>query len=267
MAKIQVRIIHIFFLIFSRNSSYVTAVIDNSCLDWSARYQGKLSTVDHQFVAPFCLEESHPSGDPHSGLNGPFSIRRFKILCTIFLNFSRRCMRGKYVHSYVFDYLQQFWDNYAGLPRFALAMFNEGHEGTGDVIGLVDDDLHEFLSGEYESGGFDNTAVFFLADHGLHMGPFYMFNAYSAKLENHLPLFNAVFPRKFLDENPRVETALQYNKDQMFTGIDIFETLSHIMDFPTKPEPVSEGTSLLEPLIRGDTCEDAHIPEEFCVCK
>jgi hypothetical protein len=83
-------------------------------------------------------------------------------------------MYGKYVHSYVFDYMQQFWNNYAGIPRFGLAMFNEGHEGTGDVIGIVDDDLHEFLSEGYSSGSFDNTAVFLLADHGLHMGVFYM---------------------------------------------------------------------------------------------
>jgi hypothetical protein len=103
----------------------------------------------------------------HFQFEGIFSFKKKLTL--------RRCMRGKYVHSYVFDYLQQFWDNYAGMPRFALAMFNEGHEGTGEVIGLVDDDLHEFLSSEYESGGFDNTAVFFLSDHGLHMGPFYMF--------------------------------------------------------------------------------------------
>lgn len=83
-------------------------------------------------------------------------------------------MHGKYVHSYVFDYMESFWKNYAGLPRFGLAMFNEGHEGTGDVIGLVDDDLHEFLSAGYKSGSFDNTAVVLLSDHGLHMGVFYM---------------------------------------------------------------------------------------------
>lgn len=66
-----------FFLTFSRNSSYVTAVVDNSCLDWSARYQEKLTPVDHQFVAPFCLDESHPLVNPHSNFRGPFSIRRY----------------------------------------------------------------------------------------------------------------------------------------------------------------------------------------------
>jgi hypothetical protein len=64
------------FLTFPRNSSYVSAVVDNSCLDWSARYQEKLTPVDHQFVSPFCLDESHPLINPHSNFRGPFSIRR-----------------------------------------------------------------------------------------------------------------------------------------------------------------------------------------------
>jgi hypothetical protein len=121
------------------NAGYVTAVVDDSCLDWSGRYQGKTSKVDHQFVAPFCLDESHPIGIKHSNFRGPFSI-------------FRRCMSGRYVHSYALDYLAQFWNNYAGYPRFSVTMFNEGHEGTGEVIATMDDDLSDFLGQGFKTG-------------------------------------------------------------------------------------------------------------------
>ncbi len=129
-------------------------MVDNSCLDWSGKYQiNRTSAVDHQFVSPFCLPEAHPLTHPFSNWNGPFSIRR-------------RCLAGKYSHEYVFDYIQEFMHNYRYLidililnrlyfpirkikfnitlnsdvysrdqPKFVIGAFNEGHEGTGEVIG------------------------------------------------------------------------------------------------------------------------------------
>lgn len=85
-------------------------------------------------------------------------------------------------------------------------------------------------------------------------------------MENHLPLFSAILPQNFLNEHPEVETALDYNKDQMFTGLDVHETLVHLINYPEKPEPVSVGESLLVPLTRGNTCKEANIPEEYCPC-
>lgn len=78
---------------------YVTAVLDNSCHDWAVRYTRNLARVDVELVAPFCLPESYPLDDPHSNFQGPFSIRR-------------RCLAGKYVHSYVYNYLAEFWQSY-----------------------------------------------------------------------------------------------------------------------------------------------------------
>ena len=59
--------------------------------------------------------------------------------------------------------------------QFIVGAFNEGHEGTGEVIGLVDDDLVEFL-GEIN---YNNTAVFIVSDHGLHMNIMFAFREQS----------------------------------------------------------------------------------------
>ena len=235
------------------NEGYVTTVIDNSCLDWSTRYLGVLSKVDHQFVAPFCLDDSHPFVDPHGNFRGPFSIRR-------------RCMHGKYVHSYAFDYLEQFWKNYDSQSKFSLVMLNEGHESTGEVIGLVDDDLYLMLNRQYKDNLLDNTAIIFLSDHGLHMGVYYMLNTYSGRLENKLPLLDIVLPTKFLKEYPEVEQNLKLNEQKLVTGPDIYETLEHLMQYPKKSIKVYNGESLLTNIPSRD-CDSAKINHEFCACK
>ena len=85
-------------------------------------------------------------------------------------------------------------------------------------------------------------------------------------MENHLPLFSVVLPQKFLNEHPEVETAFLHNQNQMFTGVDVHETLVHLINYPEKPDPVSVGQSLLVPLTRENTCKSASIPDEFCPC-
>ena len=53
------------------------------------------------------------------------------------------------------------------------ATFEEAHEGTGLIIGGMDNDLHRFLTDFYLKGRMENTAVFLTSDHGLHMGPYF----------------------------------------------------------------------------------------------
>ncbi len=42
----------------------------------------------------------------------------------------RRCLRGRFVHRYNFDYMRSFLRAYHGVsPYFLLSSFHEGHEG------------------------------------------------------------------------------------------------------------------------------------------
>lgn len=175
-------------------------------------------------------------------------------------------MYGKYVHQYAFDYLEQFWNNYNHLSKFAMIMLNEGHEGTGEVIGLVDDDVHNLLSEGYKQGKFDNTALIFLSDHGLHMGAFYMLRTYSGRIENSLPLLDIVLPSWFLQQYPEVDKNLMENQQKLVIGPDIFESLEHLIQYPQKSKPVFSGLSFLEELPDRD-CNQAKISNSFCKCE
>ena len=138
---------------YFQENGYISAQIDNSCQDWESKYIGRSSHGwDHQFVAPFCLPEYFPLQSPHSVWTGPFSIRR-------------RCLHGRHAHQWYFlhlvllfysilflyytrvlEYFHQFWKTYSDVPKFAITAFTEGHEGTSEVIGLLDPDIADLLS-------------------------------------------------------------------------------------------------------------------------
>jgi len=233
------------------DTGFVTATADDSCLDWSAKYQKQHTyKVDHQFASPFCLPEVHPLENPHGNMKGPFSILR-------------RCLTGKYVHTYVFNYLQQFLYNYHDVPKFAFAAFNEGHEGTGDVIGLVDDDLVEFL----EILDYNNTALFLVSDHGLHMHPLFAFGAQSTVQENAFALLITAFPNWFLEKYPDVKDNLEHNQQALLTPFEIYESLQRLTNFKVKQKPrESCSTSIFDNIPYSRNCEDAAIPSKFCKC-
>jgi len=241
-----------------RQHGFATLALDNSCQDYGAKYQKRVSVADHEVIAPFCLPESHPLDKPYGTFDGPFSIRR-------------RCMAGRYVHSYVFDYVDQFWNNYKDVPKFAVASLNEGHEGTADVIGLVDDDFFNFMIKMRNNGDFNNTAVWVISDHGLHMGLFWMLDVYSAGVENKLPMLYSIFPNWWLKQNPSMYNNLKTNQDSLFTGFDLYETWAQLSTHPAHEPRQSKRSdwtySLFDQIPFDRTCEAAHIRPEKCYCK
>lgn len=236
-------------------NGYVTAVVDNSCLEWTGKYQDRTTSKppDHQFIVPFCLPEAHPLDWPFGLMKGPFSIRR-------------RCLSGKYVHTYAFDWMEKFHNTYKDQPKFIVADFNEGHESTGDVIAVVDDDLVAFL----RKIDFNNTMLFLLSDHGLHMGLWFMLGTYAAISENRLALLNVLIPNGFLGRYPQVRNELENSAQTLVTPLDLFETFKHIVRFPDDPiEPPRKKNvrSLFSHIPENRNCSDANIEEYVCICK
>lgn len=236
---------------------YATATIDNSCQDWGMLYAGGPAIVDHQFVAPFCLPEYYPLENPYGNFQGPFSMRR-------------RCLRGKPVHRYSLSYLKSFWDNYADVPKFGLAWFTEGHEGTGEVVGLLDKDFEQYLRTHVD---YHNTIVVLLSDHGLHMGVFYAFGAHQTMLEHRLPLLNVIVPNAYLRARPGAHDALQHNQQALVGAYDVFESLLGILGEDVELRRARSGRYPKEPkdlfthhVAYNRTCRSAGISPRVCSC-
>ena len=102
----------------------------------------------------------------------------------------RRCLYGKEVHEYVFEYAKDFWEKYKINRKFSRLSFIEGHEITGEVIKYLDEPLYKFLNEFIENGYLNNTSIIIASDQGLHYGIYF-----NTKRED--ALFNFMHPYYF----------------------------------------------------------------------
>jgi hypothetical protein len=137
-----------------------------------------------------------------------------------------RCMYGKHVHQWVLDYFAKFWRSYVDVPRFGIAAFIEGHEGTGEVINLVDTDLASFLR-DADLIDYNSTVVFLVSDHGHHMSLWWTMHAESAVKENALPLLHMIAPNWVLRRYPHLERNLLANQQRLVSSFDLHATFRY----------------------------------------
>ncbi|KAJ2083447.1 hypothetical protein H4R24_000827 [Coemansia sp. RSA 988] len=258
---------------YFRDRGYVTARVETSCEDWTRTYLGEYYTsreysvgnrsLDYELSSPFCMPEFYPStGNAFGNFKGPFSI-------------TARCLYGRYVHEYGFDYIDQLrrelrWGD--GLqeqqkqPYFLMLNLMEGHEGTGEVLRTLDNRLSELLSDLDKSGELEDTALFILSDHGLHMGLNFAF-LNSGQIEHKNPFFAMVLPhwlRNFVDNQP--EAGLPVNEQRLTTPLETHYTLKTLASWPMF-DIADYKRSLFSPVPAGRSCSDAGIGSNFCMCK
>ncbi|KAJ2907918.1 hypothetical protein GGI21_003407, partial [Coemansia aciculifera] len=188
---------------YFRDRGYVTARVETACDDWSRELVSKTfdsqeysvsnRSLDYELTSPFCLPEYYPeTGNAFGNFKGPYSV-------------TARCLYGRYVHDWAFDYLTQLRaelrdhraKRLAGQkdprPYLLMATFMEGHEGTGEVLRTLDVALAGFLESMRDSGELRDTVLVVAADHGLHMGLNFAF-LQNGRIEHQNPFFAMSVP-------------------------------------------------------------------------
>ncbi|ORX95862.1 hypothetical protein K493DRAFT_314804 [Basidiobolus meristosporus CBS 931.73] len=272
---------------------YLTGRADDLCVDWEQDYN-HLSTgdVDHEMISPFCLPDYYPLyGHPFGNFKGPYSI-------------VKRCTVGRAVHDYMFEWMDKFLTTYGkdsmhhkvpqqkGDKFFLLGSFIDGHEGTGDVLPVLDGSFSDFitnLSPEVRN----STAIFLVADHGLHMGLNFAFTS-NGQIENAAPMLTTLLPKWWINKYPAAANHLQENRQKLVTPFDLFATFNHLMywEEDTKqdgghyvgeeviPKDVLDGwaekgkfrdvwwggSSLFTPVRTDRRCDEVGIPGDMCKC-
>ncbi|KAJ2156618.1 hypothetical protein GGF46_005061 [Coemansia sp. RSA 552] len=255
---------------YFRDRGYITARVETSCEDWARTYAGRYfstaqysvggRSLDYELSAPFCMPEFYPSsGNAFGNFKGPFSI-------------TARCLYGRHVHEYGFDYVDQLrkamraGEERTRRPYMLMLNLMEGHEGTGEVLRTLDDRLSTFLTDLRTSGELEDTALFLLSDHGLHMGLNFAF-LNSGQIEHKNPFFSMVLPhwlRSYADklQNP----GLSLNEQRLTTPMETYYTLKTLADWPAV-DPADYQRSLFSPVPAGRTCDQAGIGARVCKCK
>ncbi|KAF9582030.1 hypothetical protein BGW38_000749 [Lunasporangiospora selenospora] len=245
-------------------AGYITSRVEDNCEDWSAQYTGVATSkyFDHELQSPFCLPPYYAlEGNPFGNFNGPYSI-------------TPRCQHGENVHWHAFEYMNQFRRAYKDTPWFQMGSLIEGHEGTGEVLLTLDDDLAEFMEGLEKDGSLENTIVFMLADHGLHMGINFMFTP-NGRSEHMNPYLSVILPPLVTKKYPSLARGLKHNQQSLITGHEIYSSMK-LLASGDMPENGDEdevdggawrrGTLFDEELNPARTCEEAMVPDEYCHC-
>jgi len=242
------------------DAGYVSLYLNDLCQDFFRMYfyQNSSQFVDHECVLPFCHYDYSRATNGFSNFKGgPYSIEK-------------RCIGDSYVHTYAMTYVTQYFQNYRAVPKFGVVLFAESHESSGAVISTMDADMAKFLDKTLTDH--PNTIVLLIADHGLHMGPYAVSPA--GKVEQMMPLLITVWPTQFTNKHPEVKEALKHNQQSLTTHFDVYKTLHHVINYPEMTEAQfpddstykQSAKSLLEKIPYTRTCEQAAIPDNFCVC-
>lgn len=206
---------------------------------------------DHEINPIYCDPNFSVPGHPFAILNGPYAMKR-------------RCLYGKDTHTYIFDYVKSFWEQYEKEPKFFRLAFQDAHEGTGEVIKYMDDkivDLFQFLESK---GSLEDTIIVFHSDHGVNMPGFYTFvDAEDFQIEKSLPTFFLFLPQNVAQ---MYKDQLISKENMLVTPYDIHNTFLEIINAPSHAFN-KIGGSLFGPINeKKRDCDTFNIRDPFCNC-
>ena len=216
---------------------------------------------DHENIALFC---------DNNFFDYNYSIKRGVA------SILKRCLYGKYAFEYMIEYAKQFWKSYPNNKKFFRIHFNEGHEGTMELVKYLADPLFEFVKYFFDNKLLDDTFIFIVSDHGNHMlGPWAVIRPQDYLIETTLGTLFFIMPNTKKLYNNGLYDIIKKNQQTFITPYDIHNTLIHLAcgDNECNPNAYSKrGSSLLlniEPMER--YCEnpklDLRIEKSDCKCK
>lgn len=154
----------------------------------------------------------------------------------------RHCYYRQGTQTILIDYLKQFWEAYPENRKFFRTHFSEGHEGTGELVATIDQDIADLLQYFYDKNYLDDTFITILSDHGAHgvvlRLPFHPDN--SRHLENYYPVLFHVTKN---DIQKSAQHFLAENEQAFIGSFDIYKTLKAL------PENSNGGNTLKQSFV------------------
>jgi phosphoglycerol transferase MdoB-like AlkP superfamily enzyme len=175
---------------------------------------------DHENVALFC-DPNYST--PHFFFTiekGPYSPRR-------------RCLYGRDVFEYVFEYSKKFLETYKNEKKIFKMGFNDAHESTGEVIRYMDESLKNFIEYYLKNHMTEKSMIIFLSDHGNAMPDLNEFLLSQDKeIEKTLGMLFLIYPElNVKNDSLYNNTALLLNEQTLVTPYEIYATLLDNLGF------------------------------------
>jgi len=242
------------------NSGYITSYMSTGCHVHDFHKTSWLPVegeqADHVFTS--CDSNYMLRGDYWNQFSG-------------FTAFTRRCTYGENVHSQMFRYSRSFLELYPEHPVFLRLFFMENHEPTSETVGIIDEELAQFITHTMVETRQDHGKMLILmSDHGHHFHPIFR-PTNLANIELHSPLLTIVTNKFFPWDSGKF---LRFNANSLVSAFDIHTTLMKLLSNFDNPEKDFNGTIkgpgynlLYDYVPRNRTCKHASIPSLACQCK
>ena len=188
----------------------------------------------------------------------------------------KRCLYGKYGFEYMIEYTKQFWKLYPDNKKFFRIHFNEGHEGSMELVTYLADPLFDFVKYFFDNNLLNDTFMFIVSDHGNHMvGPWAVIRPQDYLIETTLATLFFVVPNNAKLYKDGLYDIIWENQQTFITPYDIHDTIIHIAYGKDEPDPRAfskRGSSLLTKIIPMERyCEspklNLNIAKGDCKCK
>ena len=205
---------------FFKNNGFITSQAYNYCSREIIDIEEDVvhypyEAFDHEYI--MCDPHYSIPRTPYSLIKGSYS-------------YLRRCLYGKDTNFWQFNYGKEFWKSYKNEKKFLRLGFQDGHEGSGEIVKYLDDNLFDFLNFIENEGEIDKTAFLFHSDHGLNMPGFFSgFEMEEFWIEKNLPFLYLVLPNSKSILSNEIRENLKSHEQTMVTAFDInntFKTLS-----------------------------------------
>eukprot|EP00794_Sanderia_malayensis_P019097 gene19097-21013_t len=177
------------------------------------------------------------------------------------------CFNGKFQHSYLFQFLHQFYKEtslHNTRPRFSFTAINTAHDYAGLRVQTLNNDLAEFV---HEMSLLQNTLTILMADHG-NTYTKYTNAVMEGRYEMFHPSFFMIIPHgvaKYFGHETM--QSLRLNSNRLFTMLDVHASLKSIAEKATNKQ-MKGSKGILEVIPANRTCNDLDLRlPNLCVCE
>lgn len=183
-----------------------------------------------------------------------------------FANKDDFCIGSVKRHKKALDLIEEFSEEYSKSRHIAIMHYIENSHDGNERASHLDMELFEFLKNNFQTGNFNNTAIFLFSDHGSRFSEERL--SPQGDLEERMPFFSLYLPDSYKKANPIKYNNLLKNTKQITTAFDIHATIRDLTCLEKMPEvPFRSTLSLLEDIPMNRTCEEAGVSLHYCVCE
>lgn len=246
-------------LTFFKDRGYITGSTENTCSrEFVGLYSGEMSGLDwdyydHDFTSFFCDPNFYAKEKVYSMIDGPYCYRK-------------KCLYGKQTYEYSVDYSLQFFEAYKNYGKMFRIGNIDAHEGTGESIKYVEDDMLKFLDSFEKNGHLNDSIIIFFSDHGYTMpGIHQILQSEDHVKELLLPFIYFLIPKNVKNFN-KIKENLKHNEQMFVTPYDIHNTLLGMLNVDRRNYN-NKGVDIFNNKLKGNEgCKKFKIKPEWCKC-